>query len=83
MKKACLIILALLISVVFASTGFTQEKAAPATPPPAVGSEKVVAPEKAAPEKKAKKTKKAKKPKKAKKAKKAQEEKAPEAASAK
>lgn len=72
MKKAFVIVIALLISVVFASAGFAQEKAAP---PPAAAPEKVAAPEKAPTEKKVKKTKKSKKPKKSKKVK----EKAPEA----
>ena len=60
MKKTLVIIIALLISVVFVSGGFAQEKATPATPPPAGAPEKVGAPEKAAPAKKAKKTKKTK-----------------------
>jgi len=75
MKKAFVIIFALLIGVVFVSTGFAQEKATPAVPPPAAAPEKVTVPEKAAPEKKVKKTKKAKSKKTKKKAPKA----APEA----
>jgi hypothetical protein len=67
MKKALVIAIALLLSVVFVSGGFAQEKATPATPPPAGAPEKVTAPEKAAPTKKAKKSKKVKKSKKAKK----------------
>ena len=60
MKKTLVIIIALLISVVFASAGFAQDKVnlPTATPPPAGAPEKVTTPKKAAPEKKAKKTKK-------------------------
>jgi cytochrome bd-type quinol oxidase subunit 1 len=79
MKKAFVIVIALLISVVFASAGFAQEKAAPPVP---AAPEKVAAPEKAPTEKKVKKSKKSKKPKKSKKSKKAPAEKAPEAAPA-
>ena len=63
MKKTLVIIIALLISVVFASAGFAQDKInlPTATPPPAGAPEKVTAPKKATPEKKAKKTKKNKK----------------------
>ncbi|HEY3277444.1 MAG TPA: hypothetical protein VGJ94_12560 [Syntrophorhabdaceae bacterium] len=72
MKKALVILIALLITVVFVSPGFTQET----TTPPSSAPDSVTVPEKAAPEQKAKKTKKKKKTKKmkvkkAKKAKKA------------
>jgi len=60
MKKALVIIIALLIGVVFVSTGIAQEKTTPIVPPAATASEKVAAPEKTAPEKKVKKTKKKK-----------------------
>ncbi len=62
MKKALVIIVALLVGVVFASAGFAQDKVnlPTATPSPAAAPEKVTAPKKAAPEKKVKKTKKTK-----------------------
>jgi len=60
MKKALVIIIALLVSVVFVSAGIAQEKSTPIVPPPAGAPEKVAAPEKTTPEKKAKKTKKTK-----------------------
>ena len=67
MKKVVMFVLAVLISVVFVSTGFTQDK--PATPPEKAA---VGAPEKAKDEAPAKETKKAKK--KVKKVKKAKKE---------
>jgi hypothetical protein len=60
MKKAAMIVLALIIGVVFASTGFTQDK-----PAAAPADKAVAAPEKAKDEA-AKETKKPKKAKKAK-----------------
>jgi hypothetical protein len=69
MKKSLVIIIALLISVVFISGGFAQDKAAPATPAAATEADKIAVPEVSGPEKKIKKTKKTKKPKKSKKSK--------------
>jgi hypothetical protein len=78
MKKVVMFVLAVMISIVFVSTGFTQDK--PAAPPEKAG---VSAPEKAkeeAPVKEKKKVKKSKKAKKAKKEAKPAEEKAAEPA---
>jgi hypothetical protein len=72
MKKVVMFVLAVMLSVVFASTGFTQDK--PAATPPAPEKAAVGAPEKAKEEAPAKETKKAKKVKKHKKAKKAKKE---------
>ncbi|OQB77350.1 MAG: hypothetical protein BWX92_01004 [Deltaproteobacteria bacterium ADurb.Bin135] len=62
MKKALVIIVALLVGVVFASAGFAQDKVnLPTAIPPSAGApEKVGAPDKATPEKKVKKTTKTK-----------------------
>jgi len=61
MKKVAMIVLAVLISVAFVTTGFTQDKPAAAPDKPAAAPDKPVKADKPAKEKKAKKAKKEKK----------------------